>query len=812
MPRQTYTHDQVLLASTDFFRGDRMVADNFASKYALRDGDAYYELTPADLTERLAKEFYRIECKYPNPVSLDRIRKALEGFKGIIAQGSPMSGIGNDIDIVSLSNCVVIASPKDSISGIHESGRDAANLFKRRCGVGVDISTLRPDGAKVRNSAKTSIGAWGYADFFSYVCRKTGQNGRRGALMVSMHIWHPDIEKFITMKGLTDKHHEKYLVTGANISVQINDEFMAAVETDADWDLVFEGVKYATVKATHLWDLICTCATNDAEPGIIFEDNYHRNMPLSFYPGYRMICVNPCGEIGLSAYDSCRLMIINFLGYVVDAYLSPLQMFDWEAFRRDVRLLMRLMDDLVDLEIECLERIIAATDDEDEGILFEKLKKAAIEGRRTGLGTTGIADALAALGVKYDDPLSGRAWLKELFKTLRDEAYRESVTLAKERGAFPIWDWEIEKECEFFGRDFPEDILADMKIHGRRNGTILTQAPTGTTSMMASSALGRRNVSAGCEPAFALSYDRWKKLTPNDELHLSIDRTDAQGDNWHKYTIYHSAVLDYYEANGLPEGSPLPGYFVTADSIDWVERIRIQGVMQSYIDHGISSTINLPKGTTVDTVKTLYQEAHRAGLKGVTVYVDGSRDAVLVRTTDVATTSERPDDLACEIHHEKVRSTETTNYTIFVGIHNGKPFEVFGGLAAELPAVGHSYETGNIRRIRLAEDKSRYELLTGDKKIANLGTAFRSGDHAVINRLVSRMLRDGVSVEVIVDQLTKEKSGNLLAYNRVLSRVLKKHIRDGVESSNRCPNCEAKTLRFEEGCHKCDSCGYTGCG
>ena len=790
------TYQEAVIKSTEYFNGDEMAAANFVGKYALRDGDNFLEETPDDMHDRLAREFSRIEQRYPNPLSESQIREMLHRFKKIVPQGSPMFGIGNHIDLVSLSNCFVIASPDDTMSSIYDRARELANLFKRRAGVGLDLSTLRPEGAKVKNSAKKSSGAWSFADFYSYVCRCTGQNGRRGALMLSMHVWHPDIEKFITMK------HDLTKVTGANISVMLSDDFMQAVKNKAQWPLVFNGTVYKTVDAEYLWDLICSSATNTAEPGLIFIDNYRKNMPLNYYEGFEMVCVNPCGEIGLSPYDSCRLMAINIAGFVKHPYKTNAS-FDIDSFKETVRISMRLMDDLVDLEIECLNKIIENCDTEDEANLFAEARDAATYGRRTGLGTTGIADALFSLGIRYDS-VEALIFADRIFAILRDIAYHESINLAKERGAFPMWNPEVEKNCEFFTRFNPQ-LLREMNQYGRRNGTLLTNAPTGTVSTLT-------QTSSGIEPIIFASYKRWKKLTTEEEQHLSVDRIDATGDKWHQFTVYHHALEQYWKANDLPIGSVIPDHFVTAENIDWERRIQMQSTMQQYIDHGISSTINLPKGTPVDVVKNLYELAWIQGLKGVTVYVDGSRDAVMEKvSTSDENWFERPQYLECEIHHPNVKTNHTiTSYVIFVGLKNGLPFEVFGGKASEVPEIQKHHTSGVIEKHKLSKE-NKYTLTCNGNCISELGQVFKSGDQATINRLVSIMLRRGIELHYIIDQLLKETEADLFNYNKVLARVLKKYLVENTASSNRCPSCGSKELRYIEGCHKCLDCGYSGC-
>jgi len=810
---EKYTEQEALQASLDYFNGDDLAAKTFVDKYALHDEEAYYELTPNDMHDRIAAEFHRIEHSYdsecpPNfSLTLEQIRAALDGFRRIVPGGSPMYGIGNPFAVVSLSNCVAIDSPEDTISSIYERGRDLANLFKRRCGAGLDISSLRPDGTPVTNSAKTSSGAWSFAEFYSYVSRHTAQQGRRGALMITMNIGHPDIEKFVTMK------RDRTKVTGANISVMVTDKFMDALAKDEWWYLQFQptvndplptvltGTKYEIhrIRARDLWRLICQTATDTAEPGIIFIDNYRRNLPLDYYPQYKSVCVNPCSEILLSAYDSCRLTSINLKGFVVNPH-RPDAEFDWDSFKAHVNIAMRLLDDLVDLEMECLDKIIAKSDTDDERALFTRMKQAAYGARRTGLGTHGLADALAALGLRYDSPDS-RSTIRDIYATLRNEAYRASIQLAVERGPFPDFDWEREKDCPFL-RNLPEDIYDALAIWGRRNGALLTNAPTGTVSIMS-------QTSSGIEPVFANQYTRRRKLTSDKSGR--VDFTDATDDKWEEHTVYHHNVQDYFRQN--PDMENLPECFVTASEIDWTERVKIQGLIQSYIDHGISSTINLPEGTGVEVVEKLYEEAHKNGLKGLTVYVAGSRDGVLI--TSRQEWSERPDTLPCEIQQVEVTHRGVTQqFVVLVSFKDEKPFEIFGGEAQHL-ALPKSYIHGRINKHVNKHSRNRYELEAFDGGediiVRDLGNAFQNNEYSALSRLISLSLRNGTALVDVVDQLLKEQNADFFAYSKVIARVLKRYIKDGTRSSVRCASCGSKALRFEEGCFVCTDCGYAGC-
>jgi len=803
-----YTKQEALEASLTYFEGDELAAKAFVDKYALHENDMYFERTPNEMHWRLANEFARIERNYPNPLSGVDIFQALKGFKKIVPGGSPMSGIGNRHAVISLSNCVAVESPDDTLSSIYSKGRDLANLFKRRCGAGIDITTLRPDGSPVSNSAKTSTGAWSFADLYSYIAKHTAQQGRRGALMITLDVSHPDIYKFVTMKA------DMKCVTGANISVMITDAFMKAVKADDWWFLQFRPsaieetmrpdgtLKFpiSKVKARELWNLICKTATETAEPGIIFIDNYRRNLPLDYYPEFKSVCVNPCSEILLSAYDSCRLLSQNLRGFVINPF-TPEANIDIVDFKKHVHIAMRLLDDLVDLEIECLQNIVKRADTEDERILFGKMENAAQRGRRTGLGTHGLADTLAALNLRYDDSGTARDVIRELYAMSRNEAYRASIQLAVERGAFPAFDWEVEKDCPFITQ-LPEDIYDMMKHCGRRNGALLTNAPTGTVSIMS-------QTSSGIEPVFDNYYMRRRKVAESD----GYDFRGEDGEYYQNYQVANHNLQQYFDITGKTE---IPDFFVTANDIDWHERVKIQGIIQEYIDHGISSTINLPRGTEVGIVQQLYEEAHECGLKGLTVYVDGSRDGILVRNpVKEEDWSIRPEVLPCEIFHANVqRGGETEQFIILVTTRDSLPYEVFGG-KAEFLDLPKSYQYGKMTKIA-SKPKNRYELeaINGGEPVIvrDIGIAFRNNEYSVVSRLATMALRSRTSVIKVVDQLLKEPDSNLFTYTKVIARVLKKYITEGERSSLRCPECDSKdSLRFQEGCFVCTNCGFTGC-
>jgi len=549
----TYTEKQAKQACLEYFNNDFLAADTVVKKYLLRNlNGELLEVSPTDMHRRLAKEFARIESNYPSPLSEEEILSQLERFSKIIPQGSPMYGIGNPRP-VSLSNCVVIDSPKDNISAIFEGARDIANLSKRRCGIGVDISQLRPDGTVVNNAAQTTTGAWSFADLYSYTLRKIGQKGRRGAGMISIDVRHPDIEKFITMKKDLTK------VTGANISIRIRDDFMEAVEADTDftlrWPVDSKNPSITRiVKAKELWSVITTTATTTAEPGLMMWDNIINHLPAHCYKGFETLTTNPCGEVPLSAYDSCRLITINLTSFVQNPYTSQAN-FNIDDFKNTVRIAMRLCDDLVDLELEKLELIYQSADTEDEKVLWQQLRNSCEKGRRTGLGTTGLADALAMLNLEYGSTNS-LYHIENLYEIFKLEAYKESASLAQERGAFPVWKPGVEEDCKFFD-PFPLGLVEKMEAHGRRNISILTNAPTGSCSILA-------QCSSGIEPIYRLEYTRRKKLS-HDELENSSDFIDKDGEKWKEFTVFHHAYNEYRK---LTKKTTSSKFFVTSDQID----------------------------------------------------------------------------------------------------------------------------------------------------------------------------------------------------------------------------------------------------
>lgn len=857
----SYTYGEVVAASTEYFGGDEMAASTFASKYALSTNEdvpaPYLELTPDDMHDRIARELARVEAKYPNARPYREFRDALDGFRKIVPQGSPMYGIGNPGSIVSLSNCVVVKSPRDSFSGIMETATELTHLYKRRAGVGLALDTLRPEALPTNNSAKESSGAWSFSSLYSFVTRMVGQNGRRGALMLTMNVLHPDICKFIGMKQDIEQ------VTGANISVMLGDAFMeAALKPGTEWitrwskdaniemtdsqvEELLSGpgvwieseLNFATTRdhdephppikmwtwksddpgfprltcirkfiASDIWDFLNRCARNTAEPGLLFWDNYGRDLPANYYPEFRSTSTNPCSEIALSPYDSCRLCSLNLKGFVKNQFAEDAY-FDFEDFGRTVRLAMRVMDNIVDLELEALERILRSVDEPDEASLWSKLLDAAQRGRRTGLGTHALGDALASLRVRYDSE-DAIAVVDKIYRTLRDNAYAESVNLAKERGAFPAFDWEKEKTCPFTSR-LPKELYEEMSKVGRRNIALLTNAPTGSVSILS-------RTSSGIEPTFRHFYVRRKKVNPGDQ-NVRVDFKDQSGDCWQHFEMFERNLREYFEHDAgakakweeIYSKSPhrdfsdnmkfwsdqldlaLPNFFVHSGLIDPLQRVRIQGVLQSYIDHGVSSTLNMKESVGTEDVKAVYEEAWRCGLKGVTVYRDGCRTGVLVSAAskpgDVGIVEhdapKRPAELPCDIHRATV---EGEQWTIFVGKLNGKPYEVFGGLSENVD-IPKKYVEGKIskRRCEKANRHGRlscYDLITGDEDdplvVRDIAVTFNDDKYGWATRQLSTSLRHGVPVKYIAEQLKRTNASSMHAFSKVMGRVLGKYVAD----------------------------------
>lgn len=824
-----YTYEEAFIKSKEYFCGNELSAKVFTDKYALRDLDGnILEATPDEMHDRLAYEFARIDLlKYNLNYNerYDIYRGAIDKFARIVLQGSPMSAIGNKYQRMSASNCVVIESPKDSMEGIIESGKELAQLMKRRCGVGIDISTLRPDGMSVNNAARTTSGAWSFADFFSYITRMVGQNSRRGALMITMSIHHPDILKFATMKQDLTK------VTGANVSLRLSDEFLQAVENDTEYEVRWP-VDSAThkiaykIKAKDVWDVIITSATKTAEPGLIMWDNMVNNLPAHCYEEFKTISTNPCSEIALSAFDSCRLISINLTGYVRNPFQHDAY-FDLDAFMVDIRLGQQMADNLIDLELELIDRIKEVCEPGSEIALWNKLYKAGHDGRRTGLGTHGLADTLAQLNIKYDSEDS-IIMVDRIYQTLRNTAYDASIELAKIRGPFPVYDYEKETKCDFINR-LPSDLLSKMEKYGRRNIALLTQAPTGSVSIL--SKVGSFNtygVSSGVEPVFRNSYTRRKKINPGDK-NSRVDYVDIVGDSWQEFEVYHSNVSNYISLFHTGKGVKneiLPDYFVTSDQIDWEKRVIIQGIEQQYIDHSISSTINLPKGTKSDVVSKLYLKSWKSGLKGVTVYVDGCRDGVLItnKTTNTevsqdgrpskivpAMAPKRPTELGCEIHHATVKGIK---WTVLVGLLYGEPYEVFMGRAKDL-AVPIKYKNGKI--IKISKGNYNLHVVGSDLVIKNIVDTSYDDESAWATRMISTSLRHGIPVEYLVEQLSKD--GSVVDINNVLARILRKYVKQNeIKKKDACPQCGGSELIYEEKCKRCASvlsdgtlCTWSGC-
>jgi len=791
-----------------YFKGDELATNVWMTKYALKNSAGeFVEKSPDEMHRRLSSEFARIEQAFNSERALseEKIYEYLKDFKYIVPQGSPMMGIGNNYVNVSLSNCVVVESPADNISSIIDSGKSLANLFKRRCGVGLDIRNLRPEGTQVNNSAGTTTGAWSFADFYSYVCRMIGQNGRRGALMITMDVRHPDIEKFVTMK------HDFLKVTGANVSVKISDSFMHAVENNESFNLHFPiGSDNPThtkeIQAVELWDSIVESATKTAEPGLLMWDNITKFLPAEEYAdeGFKTITTNPCGEIPLSAHDSCRLISINLKSFVNNKFKKSAK-FDFVKFSEVAAMAMRLSDDLVELELEKLDTIIEVCDTQDEKELWNKLKTACINGRRTGLGTHGLADALSCLRIAYDSPKANKI-MGKIYETLRNSAYLESARLAEERGSFEVFNWEKERGNEFI-KSLPDNIQTLISQVGRRNISILTNAPTGSVSILS-------QTSSGLEPVFRNKYIRRRKLSHN-EKNTEPDYIDELGDRWVEYAVFHHNAQQWIDQHSSEE---LPDFFVESDQIDWMQRIEAQATIQKFIDHSISSTINLPKGTEPELVSKLYFEAWKRGLKGVTVYVDGSRSGVLLTEGEEQgafpyhKAPKRPKEMPCMIHHTTIKGEK---WTILVGLFHGKPYEIMGGLSTYVE-IPKKYTEGILIKHPRKTMNSVYDLRFGtdgdEFSIKDMVKVFDNPNHSAFTRMISLGLRHGASVQYVVEQMQKDRDSDMFSFAKCVSRVLKYYIKDGTMPGDKtCSACSEETLIYVDGCVSCTACGYSKC-
>ena len=846
METKTYTAEEIRDASLEYFKGDDLATKVWATKYALKDSYGNtYELTPDDMHRRLAKEIARIEKKYPNPLSEDELFNLFRDFKYIVPQGSPMTGIGNEFQVASLSNCFVIGfdSDSDSYGAIIKIDEEQVQLMKRRGGVGHDLSHIRPKGSPVKNSALTSTGLVPFMERYSNSTREVAQDGRRGALMLSVSIKHPDSESFIDAKMESGK------VTGANISVRMSDEFMEAAINNQPFTQQYpvqspNPVFTKEVDANSIWKKIVHNAWQSAEPGILFWDTIIRESVPDCYAdlGYKTVSTNPCGEIPLCPYDSCRLLAINLYSYINKPFTAEAS-FDFELFQKHVVLSQRIMDDIIDLEMEKIDKIIdkIESDPEDNDIkntefqLWEKIKIKTSQGRRTGVGTTGEGDMLAALGYRYgtDDATD---FSEKVHKAVALAAYRSSVTMAKERGAFTVYDAKREENNPYIQRLREADahLYKDMTKYGRRNIACLTIAPTGTTSIMT-------QTTSGVEPIFMPVYTRRRKVNPNDK-NVRIDFVDENGDSWEEYVVFHHKFVTWMEANNYSTTkhyskdeidvmvAKSPYYKATANDVDWLKKVQMQGRIQKWVDHSISVTINLPSDATEELVGHLYEEAWRCGCKGVTVYRDGSRAGVLIAVEEKKEEKKencfcydenhvtRPKELECDV----VRFQNSKDKWIaFVGLYNGRPYEIFTGLADDEEGIllPKTVNEGRIIKTLDGNGNKRYDFQFVNKRgykttVEGLSHKFDK-EYWNYAKLISGVLRYGMPI----DQVIKLVSGLQLDNESIntwkvgVERALKKYIPDGTQIKEQsCPTCGQKALVYQEGCLTCKNCGYSRCG
>lgn len=842
-PPTTYTQKEAFTASLNYFNQDDLAARVWLNKYALKDSDGnIYELTPNDMHRRIAKEIARVEKRYANSLSENEIFDLIKNFKYIVPQGSPMAGIGNPYQIASLSNCFVIgnAGDSDSYGGIMKIDQEQVQLMKRRGGVGHDLSHIRPKGSAVKNSALTSTGIVPFMERYSNSTREVAQDGRRGALMLSVSINHPDSEDFINAKL------EQGKVTGANVSVRMDDLFMEAVKNGTEYTQKYpifsnEPKVSKTIDANVLWKKIVHNAWKSAEPGILFWDTIIKESLPDCYAdlGYKTVSTNPCGEIPLCPYDSCRLLAINLFSYVENPFTEQAS-FNFELLKKHVAAAQRIMDDIIDLELEKIDNILLKIDEDPElddvkvteRNLWINIKQKAEEGRRTGVGITAEGDMLAALGIQYGSE-AGNAFSLEVHKTIAIEAYRSSVHLAKERGAFLVFDADREKNNPFILRlkEADSKLYYEMLEYGRRNIALLTIAPTGTTSLMT-------QTTSGIEPVFLPVYKRRRKVNPNDK-EARVDFIDDVGDSWEEYVVFHHRFKQWMEVKGIDTSKNYtqkeidklikisPYYKATSNDVDWMSKVSMQGAIQKWVDHSISVTINLPNDASEELVGDLYLKAWEAGCKGVTVYRDGSRAGVLIANDEkqdklpegvTAFPIKRPPVLEADV----VRfQNSKEKWIAFIGLSDGKPYEIFTGLADDDDGIliPRWVNEGVIIKNRNEDGTSRYDFQYENARgykttIEGLSHKFNP-EFWNYAKLISGTLRHGMPIDKIVDLINSLQldSAFINSWKNGVGRALKRYVEDGTQAKGQtCDNCNSENLIYQEGCLTCKDCGSSKCG
>ena len=849
METKTYSYDEAYEASLKYFKGDELAARVWVNKYAVKDSFGnIYEKSPEDMHWRIANEVARIEDKYPQALSAQELFDVFDHFKYIVPQGSPMTGIGNNYQVASLSNCFVIGldGPADSYGAIIRIDEEQVQLMKRRGGVGHDLSHIRPKGSPVKNSALTSTGLVPFMERYSNSTREVAQDGRRGALMLSVSIKHPDSEAFIDAKMIEGK------VTGANVSVKLDDEFMKAAVENRPYMQQFpidskEPTYKKEINASALWKKIVHNAWKSAEPGVLFWDTILRESVPDCYAdlGFRTVSTNPCGEIPLCPYDSCRLLAINLYSYVVNPF-TPDAYFDFEKFKKHAAMAQRIMDDIIDLELEKIEKIIAKVDSDPETDevkwperhLWEKIYKKSSMGRRTGVGITAEGDMIAAMGLRYGTE-EATEFAEKVHKTLALETYRSSVNLAKERGAFEIYDAAREENNPFINRikEADPELYAEMRQYGRRNIACLTIAPTGTTSLMT-------QTTSGIEPVFMPVYKRRRKVNPNDE-NVHVDYVDETGDAFEEYIVFHHKFLTWMKVNGYDPDkrysqeeidelvAKSPYHKATSNDVDWLMKVKMQGRIQKWVDHSISVTINLPNSVDEELVNRLYVEAWKSGCKGCTVYRDGSRSGVLISTKKKEDKKEELNALTLlkrqvvEVRPKVLEAdvvrfqNNKEKWVAFVGLLDGRPYEIFTGLQDDEEGIllPKSVTSGRIIKNYDEDGNKRYDFQFENKRgykmtVEGLSERFNK-EYWNYAKLISGVLRWQMPIDQVVKLVGSLQldSENINTWKNGVERALKKYVQDGTEAKGvKCPNCGHETLVYQEGCLICKTCGSSRCG